>query len=214
MSAFDDNLLLRWSRRKHEARQAKPVEPAEPASNKPAFVEHSATTAATVDPAAPNTPASPKADNEAPIKREDLPDIETLTYESDFSVFMREGVPEFLRRQALRKLWLSDPILANLDGLNDYDPKSMTFLIQDVEGAVEGVAEVGRGLRDKIMEAKRARDDRPRGHRGARRQRPPHTRPGAPKPARTDVVEATSASDSTQVSSDDATPADPKRYDS
>ena len=78
---------------------------------------------------------------------------------------MREGVPEFLKKQALRKLWLSSPILANLDGLNDYDPQSMTFLIQDMEGAAEPVAEVGRGLRDKIMETKRAREDRPRGRR-------------------------------------------------
>ena len=30
-------------------------------------------------------------------------------------------MPEFIRRKALSKLWLSSPILANIDGLNDYD---------------------------------------------------------------------------------------------
>ena len=31
-----------------------------------------------------------------------------------------KNVPEALKRAALRKLWGSDPVLANLDGLNDY----------------------------------------------------------------------------------------------
>jgi hypothetical protein len=34
---------------------------------------------------------------------------------------MKQAVPEELRRLALRKLWRSDPVLANVDGLNDYD---------------------------------------------------------------------------------------------
>jgi hypothetical protein len=50
-----------------------------------------------------------------------LPDIETLGKDSDCTGFMREGVPVALQNLALRKLWLSDPVLANLDGLNDYD---------------------------------------------------------------------------------------------
>ncbi len=48
-------------------------------------------------------------------------DIEKLEYDSDFTVFMNEKVPKVLKRMALRKLWLSNPILANVDGLNDYD---------------------------------------------------------------------------------------------
>ena len=34
---------------------------------------------------------------------------------------MKQGVPEAVRRRALRMLWQSNPILANIDGLNDYD---------------------------------------------------------------------------------------------
>ncbi|MCX2722688.1 DUF3306 domain-containing protein [Roseibium salinum] len=48
-------------------------------------------------------------------------DLDSLGFKSDFSVFMRTGVPAALRRKALRKLWTADPVLANLDGLNDYE---------------------------------------------------------------------------------------------
>ncbi|MCK5445116.1 MAG: DUF3306 domain-containing protein, partial [Rhodospirillaceae bacterium] len=51
----------------------------------------------------------------------DLPDIETLDENSDYTPFLGDKVPEKLARMALRKLWLSDPVLANIDGLNDYD---------------------------------------------------------------------------------------------
>ncbi len=50
----------------------------------------------------------------------DLPDIDSLDAESDFTVFMRDGVPDQMRKLALRKLWRSDPVLANLDGLLEY----------------------------------------------------------------------------------------------
>ncbi len=50
-----------------------------------------------------------------------LPDINTLKEESDFSVFMSDGVPDKLRRLALRKLWASNPLFGIRDGLNDYD---------------------------------------------------------------------------------------------
>jgi len=50
-----------------------------------------------------------------------LPSIESLTGGSDFTPFLKKGVPTLLKRAALRKLWSTDPVLANLDGLNDYD---------------------------------------------------------------------------------------------
>ena len=61
--------------------------------------------------AAPEPPAEP-----AP----ELPPIDSLTRDSDFTLFLRPGVPEELRKQALRKLWSSDPVFANLDGLVEY----------------------------------------------------------------------------------------------
>lgn len=69
-------------------------------------------------------------------------DLETLNYESDFQLFMKKGVPETLKNQAMRKLWTSNPILANVDGLNDYDenfadPALNTF---------KSIWKVGRGF--------------------------------------------------------------------
>ena len=50
----------------------------------------------------------------------ELPPVESLTGESDFSPFMQPGVPDSLRNAALQKLWRSDPVYANLDGLVEY----------------------------------------------------------------------------------------------
>ena len=46
--------------------------------------------------------------------------IDDLTADLDFTAFLKEGVPEELKRLALRKLWRSDPVFANLDGLVEY----------------------------------------------------------------------------------------------
>jgi len=51
-----------------------------------------------------------------------LPDVETLEKDSDFTAFLKEGVPE-----QLQKLWRTDPVFANLDGLNDYDEDFSVF---------------------------------------------------------------------------------------
>jgi len=64
---------------------------------------------------------APEETGEASIDPEDLPDIESLDSESDYTVFMQQGVPDELRKLALRKLFLSNPAFAVLDGLNDYD---------------------------------------------------------------------------------------------
>ena len=61
-------------------------------------------------------------------------EIDKLTYDDDFTVFMNDKVPEFIRRKALSKLWLSSPILANVDGLNDYDDD-----FRDVGSVIEAV---------------------------------------------------------------------------
>jgi len=48
-------------------------------------------------------------------------DLEKVEYGFDFSIFMKRGVPDVLRKKALKKFFNSNPVLANLDGLNDYD---------------------------------------------------------------------------------------------
>ena len=49
-----------------------------------------------------------------------LPEPDTLKQGDDFTGFLSKAVPERIRRRALRKLWLSNPMLANVDGLVDY----------------------------------------------------------------------------------------------
>jgi hypothetical protein len=98
--AEPEQFLARWSRLKRRTRDGA----AEP---RPA-----ATVPETVPPAANAPPA------EAPAL--ELPSIESLTKDSDYTVFLRPGVSEDLRNLALRKLYESDPVFANLDGLLEY----------------------------------------------------------------------------------------------
>lgn len=104
----DRGALSRWSRRKAAARRGET--PAEP-------TERDETNAAR--PIA-DTPAVAQSDSGAD-ERPVLPPIEELTAQSDYTAFLAEKVPEHLQRAALRKLWNSDPVFANLDGLNHYD---------------------------------------------------------------------------------------------
>lgn len=74
----------------------------------------------------------------------DLPDPDSLKQGDDFSAFMAKAVPERLRRRALRRLWLSNPVLANLDELLDYgeDFTDATTVIADMQS----VYRVGKGM--------------------------------------------------------------------
>ena len=73
---------------------------------------------------------SEKTDEELLAELE-LPNPDTLKMGDDFSVFMQKAVPDRLRRRALRTLWRSNPVLANLDGLvdhgEDYTDAAVTF---------------------------------------------------------------------------------------
>ena len=62
-----------------------------------------------------------------------LPDPDTLQPGDDFRAFMAKAVPERLRRRALRRLWLSNPALANLDGMVEYgENQGEVFLARDI----------------------------------------------------------------------------------
>ena len=109
----EPEFLRRWSRRKQAAR--KPAKDAAPAKPDAPQIEPDESPAVSRDPNEPSE--SPAAVDEAP----DLPDIDSLTAESDFTPFMKPGVPEALKNRALRKLWRINPVFGRLDGLNDYD---------------------------------------------------------------------------------------------
>ena len=59
-------------------------------------------------------------DNEERTPIDDLPDIDNLNKDSDYTPFLKDGVPKKLKRLALRKLWMSDPAFGVVDGLDDY----------------------------------------------------------------------------------------------
>lgn len=74
----------------------------------------------------------------------ELPAIETLDKNSDFTPFLADKVPEFIRRKALSVLWRSDPVLANLDGLNDYD-ENYRVIDTLISAAKDTIYRVGKG---------------------------------------------------------------------
>jgi hypothetical protein len=131
MAGEGERFLKRWSRLKQEGEEADPEAPETPE-------------------AAPSRlPANAEGEEveEASAEDLDLPDIESLDKDSDYTGFLREGVPDGLRRMALRKLWLSDPVLANLDGLNDYD-ENFAALFQTVGDAAQKVSDAAKKLGD------------------------------------------------------------------
>ena len=82
-----------------------------------------------------------------------LPPIESLTKDSDYTQFLSEKVPEFIRKRALTVLWRSDPVLANLDGLNDYD-ENFRLIDTLISAAKDTVYRVGKGhLKNEEIEA-------------------------------------------------------------
>ena len=80
-----------------------------------------------------------------------LPDPDSLMPGDDVKAFLAKAVPEHLRRRALRRLWRSDPVFANLDGLNDYDG-DFTGTGVGSEG-LKTVYEVGKGFAKRVAKA-------------------------------------------------------------
>jgi hypothetical protein len=139
----DEGFLRRWSRRKTAARSA-PV---------------AASTLPTENPSPPEAAPAPsqEAQRQYPqqVDSKDLPDIEGLDASSDFTAFMRPGVPAHLRAQALRKLWRSDPIFSKLDGLVEYGEDYT--IASWPKGAIKTAYQIGRGF---VNELEKLEDDK------------------------------------------------------
>ncbi len=91
MSENGENFVTRWSRLKREEAKEAPVSQPQP--------------------------ASPVADPDSPPP--DLPPVDKLTIDSDYTGFFHPKVDEKLRRAALRKLF-GDPHFNVMDGLDVY----------------------------------------------------------------------------------------------
>ena len=105
--------MSRWSRRKLEADQLAPV------------VEESAPMETEADLNAADQAAA-EAEAKPVLTDADMPDIESLNEDSDFSGFMSTGVSDELRNLALRKLFKA-PVFNIRDGLDEYDEDYTQF---------------------------------------------------------------------------------------
>ncbi len=128
------NRVRRWSEKKTEARQTRPDK-----------------TRRAEEPSSENT----RPDGNSPLDPNDLPSLESLKADSDFTPFLHTDVPSVLKKAALRKLWKSDPVLANVDGLNDYDED---FARMDLGKVVRTAYQVGKGMIGPKEEPEHAED--------------------------------------------------------
>jgi hypothetical protein len=124
----DDGFLARWSRRKRTDRNvagaqrrgsAAPVATARmtPGDQAIPAVGNAASAPPTVT--SNGKPAIDReTEQEAALR--DLPPLETLTKDSDFARFLKDGVPDALKQQALRQLWRLDPQFAAIDPFTEY----------------------------------------------------------------------------------------------
>jgi len=102
----DEGFVSRWSRRKTASHV--PPEPVAPQATTP-------------------TPSPPQAEADtAPPTDADMPPLDSLGVDSDYSGFMSTKVSEELRSLALRKLFHL-PQFNVTDGLNDYDEDYTRF---------------------------------------------------------------------------------------
>ena len=159
MSGGEGGFLSRWSRRKHEAAKA-PEAPPEAKPGPAPAAPGQATSAAAVAPA-----------QAAPDEPPELPPVESLTPESDFSPFMGDRVDPQTRRDALKTLF-KDPRFNVMDGLDVYiddyskpDPIPPEWLGQLAQmaglGDVAGREKAEREAREAAAAAAGKGDDQP-----------------------------------------------------
>jgi len=138
----DEPFLRRWARRKADA--------ASPGTEQTATGTPGPETAGvdmrtTETAALPQTPAEGERGETQEIDLSTLPDIDSLDADSDFSVFMQNGIPEALQKRALQKLWRLDPAFGHVDGLLEYGEDFTGGGL--VAEAVNTVYKVGKGMR-------------------------------------------------------------------
>jgi hypothetical protein len=110
-SIDNESVLSRWSRRKQEVQVRE-------ASDETPVLDDSASLASPVSDEIEQAPE--------PLTDADMPDIDSLDDDSDFTGFMSPGVSDELRNLALRKLFHA-PEFNIRDGLDEYDEDYTTF---------------------------------------------------------------------------------------
>lgn len=116
MTAKDDGLFARWSRRKQAVRRVEVQ-----ISDKAAQAADARAVEKDVDPqisvnVSANTEAA-SANTEVSVS---MPSLKDLTAAGDLSAFLRDGVPTALKNAAMRKMWSLDPAIRDHIGLSEY----------------------------------------------------------------------------------------------
>lgn len=104
----EPDFVSRWSRLKHEVRQA-----SQESGDRQVISGDAAS-------------EPDKTGNSQVLTDADMPDIDSLTFDSVFSDFMSTGVSEKLRKRALRKLFHNE-VFNIRDGLDEYDDDFTQF---------------------------------------------------------------------------------------
>ncbi|MEO1720189.1 MAG: DUF3306 domain-containing protein, partial [Pseudomonadota bacterium] len=144
----DVGFLTRWSRRKLE--DAAPPDAAADAeggrTTAPPQSSDGVEAVGVSEGAADDSAEANTEDHEAEIDQCEDVDFDTLDYQSDYTRFMGKNVPEDVRNRALEKLWSSDPILANVDGLTDYSDDFTDAALAVPRGMLRTAYKVGQGF--------------------------------------------------------------------
>ena len=129
-----ESFVRRWSRLKGASAHDKTAAPVEAPA-----------------PAAGAEPVAPAMAAETPAVPVEIPDLESLGPDSDYTAFLQDSVPDALRNAALRKLWASNPVFSIIDGLDEYDGDYS--LVGMIDEHIETAYKVGRGFRQEDEEA-------------------------------------------------------------
>ncbi|MGI9150000.1 MAG: DUF3306 domain-containing protein [Limnohabitans sp.] len=112
--ANDDGFLSRWSRRKADVRQGKPLD--EPVLPIPAAPVRGSEPARSVTTPTANAAAAHEPGNKPSLT---LDDVQQLTPESDYADFMARGVAPDVKNAAMKKLF-TDPHFNVMDRMDVY----------------------------------------------------------------------------------------------
>jgi hypothetical protein len=138
----EESIVARWSRRKQAARRTAENQPEPPS------------TAVVAD---GHTASAPPA----VLTDKDMPPVESLTEESDFSGFLSSGVSEALRRKALYKLFhlpafnTRCPLDSEYYDCHGYEPLG-NIITHEMREALEREAEaLKQAARDTLLESEK-----------------------------------------------------------
>lgn len=141
----DDNILSRWSRRKLAVEQEL------------SGLDQDVDADLVVDEAGAQADEFEDMSEQEVLEHFGLPDPDLLNEGDDFKPFLQASIPDYLRKRALRRLWASNPVLANIDGLVDYGEDFTDAAM--VPEILNTTYQVGKGMLKHILEMEKQDDE-------------------------------------------------------